>query len=53
MPKELVDAWAAEAGLVTDLALPLAEALPGAGTPSLLSQPRTDRVRIWFQFSRP
>jgi|SRR5688572_2257320 SAM-dependent methyltransferase len=53
MPKELVEAWAAEAGLVTDLALPLAEALPGAGTPSLLSQPRTDRVRIWFQFSRP
>lgn len=53
MPKELVEAWAAEAGLVTDLALPLAEALPGSGTPSLLSQPRTDRVRVWFQFSRP
>jgi SAM-dependent methyltransferase len=53
MPKELVETWAAEAGLVTDLALPLAEALPGAGTPSLLSQPRADRVRIWFQFSRP
>lgn len=53
MPKELIETWAAEAGLVTDLALPLAEAVPGAGTPSLLSQPRSDRVRMWFQFSRP
>ncbi|WP_119300860.1 class I SAM-dependent methyltransferase [Dongia deserti] len=53
MPKEMVEAWAAEAGLETDLALPIAEVLPGASTPSFLSQARSDRVRMWFEFSRP
>jgi hypothetical protein len=52
MPLEAMEAWAAEAGLTMDVAIPVERALPTGTIAALLSETRPDRLRMWFQFRR-
>lgn len=52
MPLETIAAWAADAGMEMEIAVPVVQALSSGPEQSPLSDAKSSRIRTWFQFRR-